>query len=104
MAHGFHAIVSQALFSGPSFRCPERLTAALYDLRPAAETVDFVMDRRSSGFELEPLPLGFPPERQAGVLHELFGGQLGRLLPVDDCRDDVRGKVGKPQQPGDIGG
>ena len=32
--------------------------------------------------EPEPLPLGFPTERQAGVSHELFGGQLGRLLPV----------------------
>ena len=54
--------------------------------------------------EPKPLSLGFPPERQAGVLHERVRGQPRRLLPVDDCRDDVRGKVGKPQQPGDIGG
>ena len=78
--------------------------AALYDLRPAAETVDFVMDRRSSGFELEPLPLGFPPERQAGVPHERVRGQPGRLPTVEDCRDDVRGEVGKTQCPGGIGG
>ena len=57
--------------------------AALYDLRPAAETVDFVMDRRSSGFEPEPLPLGFPPERQAGVPHERVRSQPGRLPTVD---------------------
>ena len=41
---------------------------------------------------------------QAGVLHERVRGQPRRLPTVDDCRDDVRGKVGKPEQPGDIGG
>ncbi len=60
------------------------------------------MDRRSSGLEPKPLSLGFPPERQAGVPHERVGGQPGRLPTVDDCRDDVRGKVGKTQCPGGI--
>ena len=70
-------------------------------MRTGASILQRGLGIRLSEAKLDPLLA--PGQRQPGIGHQLVSGELGRLPPSDDARDNVRRQERQAQEARDVG-